>query len=173
VRGAIFDILGQFFTEETRVLDLYAGTGALGIEALSRGAGWADFVEQQPRCCAAIRENLTAAGLGDRAKVHCRAAGRAVAGLVGPYGLVFMDPPYARPPDPSLVRGLSAVGALEPDVRVVVEHARRTEVPADFGGLSLARQRRHGDTMISVFEPASRPALPYEGAASGQGGLSG
>src|SRR5688572_1974291 len=81
VRGAIFDIIGPYFDANDRVLDLYAGTGALGIEALSRGAGWADFVEQNRRTCAAIRDNLAATGLADRGRVHCRPVQQALSGL--------------------------------------------------------------------------------------------
>ena len=155
VRGAIFDILGQFFDEETRVLDLYAGTGALGIEALSRGAGWADFVEQQPRCCSAIRDNLEAAGLQHQGKVLCLPASRAVATLTGPYSLVFIDPPYAQPPDVSLVEVLLGHHALAPEARVIVEHARRTEMSGELAGLARTRQRRHGDTVLSIFSRAT------------------
>lgn len=152
VRGAIFDILGQFFDPETKVLDLYAGTGALGIEALSRGAGWADFVEQNARCCAAIRDNLKAAALSLRASVHCLPVARGIASLTGPYDLVFMDPPYAMEPDPSLAARL-----LRPGARVILEHSRRTAPPPEADGMGLIRQRRHGDTVISVYELQGAP----------------
>jgi len=160
IRGALFDILGQFFDADTKVLDLYAGSGALGIEALSRGAGWADFVEQEPRCCTAIRENLMAAGLQARAKVYCLSVARAVPRLPGPYDIIFMDPPYALPADLSLVTSLMERGA-----RIVLEHSRRTSPPREESGLILARQRRHGDTVISIFEA--------QGASVGQSGLPG
>jgi len=166
VRGAIFDILGQFFDPETRVLDLYAGTGALGIEALSRGAGWADFVERQPRCCEAIRKNLKATGLQEQGKVFCASVERTARSLAGPYALLFMDPPYAQAPDVSLVEDLLAVGALQDGSRVVIEHARQTAVPDSIGALDLLKQRRHGDTVISVF--GARSPLPL-GEGQGEG----
>lgn len=141
IRGAIFDILGQFFGADTRVLDLYAGTGALGIEALSRGAGAADFVEQNAKVCAAIRENLKAAGLQDQARVHCLSVGRA--SLTGPYDLIFMDPPYALESDLSLALPLLGDGG-----RLVLEHSRRSSPPQE----GVVKQRRHGDTVISIYE---------------------
>lgn len=146
VRGAIFDILGQFFDRDTKVLDLYAGTGALGIEALSRGAGWADFVEQNSKVCAVIRENLKATALQEHGRVHCLPVVRAP--LTGPYDLVFIDPPYAQQPELSRVAPLVAEGG-----RVVVEHSFRTTFPQRTMGLAIARQKRHGDTVISILEP--------------------
>jgi len=94
VRGAIFDILASLGADCTRVLDLYAGSGALGIEALSRGAHWCDFVEQDRAACAIIRENLALAGFQERTRVHCMSVEKALDRLDGPYDLVLMDPPY-------------------------------------------------------------------------------
>jgi 16S rRNA (guanine966-N2)-methyltransferase len=144
IRGAIFDILGQFFEVDTRVLDLYAGTGALGIEALSRGAGWADFVEQNAKVCAVIRENLNTAGLHGQARVHCLPVERA--SLTGPYDLIFMDPPYALEPDPSRALPLLGHGG-----RLVLEHSRRSSPPQE----RLIKQRRHGDTVVSIYGEAA------------------
>src|SRR5688572_24535053 len=96
VRGAVFSALEAMGADYTRVLDLYAGTGALGIEALSRGADWCDFVERDRVMAEVIRENLRLTGFDDRAKVYPVAAGRVQEGLVeGPYTLVLADPPYA------------------------------------------------------------------------------
>ena len=80
-RGALFSILESMATDWSSVLDLYAGTGSMGIEALSRGAGWADFVEQNPRCCATIKENLARAGLAAQAHVYCLSAIKAISFL--------------------------------------------------------------------------------------------
>jgi 16S rRNA (guanine966-N2)-methyltransferase len=144
IRGAIFDILGQFFDADTKVLDLYAGTGALGIEALSRGAGWADFVEQNAKVCAVIRENLKAAGFPESAKVYCLPVERA--SLAGPYDLIFMDPPYAYEPDITPTLALLRDGG-----RLVLEHSRRSSPSRDH----LIRQRRHGDTVVSFYGEAA------------------
>lgn len=152
VRGAIFDMVGPYFSAELRVLDLYAGTGALGIEALSRGAGWADFVEQQSRCCAALAQNLQRTGLRDRAGVHCMPARQALPRLSGRYGLALLDPPYAEPLDLQVLAGLAAGGVMLTGGTLVLEHSRRTPVAERYGRLCLLKQRQHGDTVISVFE---------------------
>src|SRR4030042_6735847 len=94
VRGAIFAILDSVATNWSRVLDLYAGTGALGIEALSRGAGWADFVEREVRCCNVIKENLEQTKLSESAHVYCCTVRKALSFLKEFYGIVLLDPPY-------------------------------------------------------------------------------
>ena len=151
VRGAIFDMIGPYFDEDDRVLDLFAGTGALGIEALSRGAGWCDFVEQNRRCAAAVKENLAATGLTAQARVHVRPVAQAVLELTGPYTLVLLDPPYAQGIDAGLLQALVDRGLLTPDTVVVAEHAWRTPVADAYGPLRRVRQKRHGDTCVSVY----------------------
>lgn len=152
IRGAIFSALASLGADLSRVLDLYAGSGALGIEALSRGAAWCDFVERDPRACALIRENLRSTGLQDQAGVHCTAVERAPARLQGPYTLVLADPPYA---DAAALSALEAV-ASSPLVEagttlLVLEHSARQEPPARLGPLSLVSQRRHGDSAVSIY----------------------
>ena len=94
VREALFAILESHEADLTHVLDLYSGTGAIGIEALSRGAQHCDFVEADARACDVIRENLRATGYAARASVHCAPVARALGRLAGPYTLVVADPPY-------------------------------------------------------------------------------
>lgn len=151
VRGAIFDMVGPFFGPEERVLDLYAGTGALGIEALSRGAGWCDFVEQNRRCVTAIHHNLHTTGLAARAQVFAGSVSAAISRLQGPYTLVLLDPPYAQGIDAAVVAALLDRGLLTPDTVVVAEHAWRVPAPEGFGPLRRVKQRRHGDTAISLY----------------------
>ena len=96
VRGALFSALDAAGADYTRVLDLYAGTGALGIEALSRGAGSCDFVEKDRQMADVIRENLRLTGFDGQAKVYPIAVERAIEGLEGAYTLVLADPrPHA------------------------------------------------------------------------------
>src|SRR3990170_477178 len=78
VRGAIFSILASLTDDWERVLDLFSGSGALGIEALSRGAGWVDFVDREPKCCAIIKDNLTKTKLAERAHVYCASVEKAL-----------------------------------------------------------------------------------------------
>ncbi len=150
VREALFSALGAL--DDARVLDLYAGSGALAIEALSRGAERAVLVDRDPRAVDVIRRNLDELGLGpDRAIVRRRDALRAVqdaAAARDAYDLVFIDPPYrlAAGLGPELSRLL--VPVLRPGARVVTESDRRAPLVLD--GLQDAPQRRYGDTVISI-----------------------
>jgi 16S rRNA (guanine966-N2)-methyltransferase len=143
VREALFSTLGALGGE--RVLDLYAGSGALAIEALSRGAGSALLVERDPRAVAVIRANLDALGLSEpEAVVH---AGPARGALRNTYDLVFLDPPYRSAPE--LGRELSA--ALGPLLaaggRVVSESDRRAPLELS---MPVIHERRYGDTLIRI-----------------------
>jgi 16S rRNA (guanine966-N2)-methyltransferase len=147
VREALFSVLGSL-VQDARVLDLYAGSGALGIEALSRGAASAVFVDRSPRAVAAIRANLDA--LGIEADVRRRDAGaalRAASARADAYDLVFLDPPYRRAA--GLGRELSEAlpAVLAPGARVVSESDRREPLEL---GFPLADERRYGDTVIRI-----------------------
>jgi 16S rRNA (guanine966-N2)-methyltransferase len=144
VREALFSILGD--VTGARVLDLFAGSGALGIEALSRGAASVTFVERDPRAVAAIRRNLDA--LGASAELVRGDALAFIRRRRGPYDLVFVDPPYdsaARLAGP-LAERLPAV--LANGARVVTESDKRE--PLDLP-LRLARERVYGDTRVAVY----------------------
>ncbi len=158
VREALFAILGDR-VEGARVLDLFAGTGALAIEALSRGARSAVLVEQAAPAVAVIRANLDALGLADEATVRRTKAETFLrAGGAGPFDLVFLDPPYAQGVGvlAGLLAGL-ARGALAPGATVVVESAARAEPPPWPPGLEPGRPRRYGDTALhpATFRPAA------------------
>ncbi|MGA9876507.1 MAG: 16S rRNA (guanine(966)-N(2))-methyltransferase RsmD [Solirubrobacteraceae bacterium] len=149
VREALFSMLGEL--DGAVVLDLFAGTGALGIEALSRGAERVVFVERDRAALRALRENLARLGLAEpEARMR---AGDALAALRAArkrgetYDLVFVDPPYAHTRD--LGDELSALlpGLLAPGARVVVESDRRA--PAELP-LRVVQQRRYGDTTITI-----------------------
>jgi len=151
VRGAIFSALESMGVELTRVLDLYAGSGALGIEALSRGGQWCDFVEKDARTCASIRENLAKTRFDGLAKVHCAPVERALARLEGPYTLVLADPPYAQEAAPSLERLVESGLAEAGGTVLVLEHSSREEGPGRLGGLSQVKTLRHGDSAVSIY----------------------
>ncbi len=151
VRGAIFDALASSDVDLSRVLDLYAGSGALGIEALSRGAQFAEFVEQDRGACAIIRENLARAGLQDRGRVHCLPVERALDRLEGPYSLVLVDPPYEDEGALKMVGRLAESPLVEEGSTLVLEHSWR-RLPADrWGPLVLVSRKRHGDTGVSIY----------------------
>ena len=152
VRGAIFSALHSLDADLTRVLDLYAGSGALGIEALSRGAAWCDFVEQSRTACAVIRENLASTGFADQAGVHCTTVQKALRLLTGPYTLVLADPPYADATAPAALEELAVSSLVERDRTVLVlEHSSRQAAPNHIGWWGLLSSRHHGDTGISIY----------------------
>jgi 16S rRNA (guanine966-N2)-methyltransferase len=149
-REALFGTLGSLLElAGARVLDLYAGSGAVGLEALSRGAGQALLVEAEPRAVAAIRANAAALGLAGRAEVaRARVDRLLAAGPAGePYQLAFVDPPYALP-DPELAAALAELagpGWLAAGAVVVVERSSRGAGPAWPLSLRPVKQRRYGD----------------------------
>lgn len=153
VREALFDML-QGELEGARVLDLYAGTGALAIEALSRGAQHADLVEADREAQALIRDNLDRTGLAARAQVLARRVEPAVAQLGGRYDVILADPPYADAAIASLLPDLAS--ALEPEGVLVVEHASRAAMPDEAPSLQLWKRRRHGDTTLSIYRKSSQ-----------------
>jgi 16S rRNA (guanine966-N2)-methyltransferase len=149
VKEAIFNLVGPAI-DGVNVLDLFAGSGALGIEALSRGAAAVTFVDREPRGLAILRQNLDALDLKARANV---VRGDVVRWLesspeqIKQAGFVFMDPPYE---DPVLDRALKAIDREVTGATVVVEHSKRQELPA-LARLQVDRQRRYGDTIVSVL----------------------
>jgi 16S rRNA (guanine966-N2)-methyltransferase len=155
VREALFSVLAD--VEGAHALDLYAGTGALGIEALSRGAADATFVESARHALIALRENLAALDLGGSASVVAQPVARAVTSLTGPFDLVFADPPYAIVGEvPLAIAALCERGALAPSARVVIEHASRDAAPLLEGFLARP-SRSYGDTMVTIFDAVKAP----------------
>jgi 16S rRNA (guanine966-N2)-methyltransferase len=148
VRGAVFNLLGQFF-EGGAVLDLYAGSGAMALEALSRGCERAVCVESDRRAAEAIRRNAAACGLEGRVEVREEPVERALERLgAGLFRLAFIDPPYASGPE----RALAGVGrVLAPGGVAVAEHDARRPPGDRHGALALADRRRYGDTGISIY----------------------
>ena len=150
VKQAIFNMVAPEI-EGADVLDLFAGSGALGIEALSRGAASVTFVDHQARGLAILRQNLDALGFKARAHVVRGDVVRWLAtspGAVGTAGIVFLDPPYD---DVVLDRALKALDAgVATDAVVVAEHSRRQRLP-ELSRLRVDRDRRYGDTMVTVL----------------------
>lgn len=157
VKQAIFNLVGPGIAG-AHVLDLFAGSGALGIEALSRGAAGVTFVDREPRGLAILRQNLDDLGLKERAHVVRGDVVRWLEGFpdeVQRAGLVFLDPPYD---DLVLDRALKVLDRELKDAMVVAEHSRRQELP-ELTHLEVDRQRRYGDTMVTVLlAPGARMA---------------
>jgi len=156
VRGAIFSIIQPMLAEEWRAVDLYAGSGALGIEALSRGAEWVAFVESDPRCCATIKANLDLTGLASLAKVYCCSVNRALSILQGPYDVVMLDPPYSDPALLGTVERAVASGVVGDGTTLVVQHSTRQPLPPAIGHFYLFSSRRYGDTCLSIYRQEAR-----------------
>lgn len=152
VKGAIFDAIMAMDADLDRVLDLYAGSGGLGIEALSRGAEHCDFVERDSAAAAAIRANLTATGFEGLAKVIQVMAEKATSRLSGQYTLVLADPPYEDAGAPAVIEGIAGSNLVIPGTTIlVVEHSSRGEPAGVLGPFSLVRSRRHGDSAVSIY----------------------
>jgi 16S rRNA (guanine966-N2)-methyltransferase len=160
VREAVFQILSARTDFTGRVLDLFAGSGGLGIEALSRGAEHATFVDSAKPAVAAVRANLLELGLEDRATVVAQDAvafaKRPLAEGVLPWSLVFVDPPYASDLATRAVLALPAA-SLAPNGVIIIEHDRRNAPPEALGSLLRTDQRRYGDNLISFFEVPQIP----------------
>jgi len=151
VKRAIFSVLENMATEWNHVLDLYAGSGALGIEALSRGAEWVDFVDHRRKCCDIIRANLKQIGETQRAHVYCCTANKALSFLDTRYDIIFMDPPYDDLSTGNLLGSLAGSTLPAENSTVVLCHANRIALEGVYDGLRLAKERRYGDTFISIY----------------------
>ncbi len=167
VREALFASLGDL--GGVRVLDLFAGSGALGIEALSRGAAALVLVERAALAAAAVRENLATLGVGGEARVlraDAVAAVRRLARAQERFDLVLLDPPWADPAEPErALRALATSGILAAGAALVVETARGRAL-APIPGLLAVEERRYGDTVLHRL--VHRPAGVTEGAGTGR-----
>lgn len=152
VREAIFNILGQRFDGE-RVLDLFAGSGALGLEALSRGAGSVTFVERDPRVAVVLRRNVESLGCRGACRIRLESAQAFVQkSQLNQYDIVFADPPYQAVPGVELWQQV-VQQLIAPQGWLVIESAARA--PVDLSGLSLLLDvRRYGDTSVHFARSA-------------------
>ncbi len=152
IKEALFSALESLDLDIDRVLDLYSGTGGIGIEALSRGASWADFVDQQRAACEVIKWNLAHTGFTSRAAVHQLPVPSIVNQAKKPYDLVIMDPPYA---DPDIADVLTSVGQsqlVESGTIIALGHWPKFSFDPSEGELRLIKRRCHGDSCFSIYE---------------------
>lgn len=149
LRGTLFDILGTRI-RGVRVLDGCAGTGAVGIEALSRGASHVEFVERDPRAVALIRRNVAHCELMERCSIRRAALPQDLSRDVAPYDLILLDPPYDAP-DIDAILSAAAV-RLAPEGLLVLERSRRADA-VNVSGLKSLRQVRAGDSVLEFFAP--------------------
>ncbi len=151
VRESLFNILGERVVGAL-VLDLFAGSGALGIEALSRGARGALFIDQEALSVAAIRRNLTHTSLEGCAQVvRARLPRARSVESRGPFDLIFLDPPYNRDLVAESLKWIDEASLCALGGRVVVEHSIKEELPDDLQNLKPLRQRHFGETALTIF----------------------
>lgn len=153
-REALFNVLshGPYPSlTDARVLDLFAGTGALGLEALSRGAARALFVEENPKARAIIRENVEALGLTGEAKIYRRDATRLGPNRAAPYDLVFLDPPYGKGLAEPAIASALAGDWVAAQAAIVVELAATDRLAPTPAGFDQTDHRRYGDTQILIL----------------------
>ncbi|MDA7428287.1 16S rRNA (guanine(966)-N(2))-methyltransferase RsmD [Primorskyibacter aestuariivivens] len=156
VRESLFSMLGggRFGNpfDDTRVLDLFAGTGALGLEALSRGAAEVAFVDDGRKSQKLIRANIALLGEQGRARLIARDATRLPVNEGAPFDLVFLDPPYGKGLGEKALITAMAQGWIAPDALIVWEEASAQTAP---DGFDLLESRRYGDTHITMLEPSA------------------
>ena len=154
VKEAIFSMIGPYF-EGGQVLDLFAGTGGLGIEALSRGMARAVFIDLERQSIEVVRRNIEAAGMTSRAEIHKNEASRAIKLLEKrgmKFELVFLDPPYKMKEADKLMREMAERGLLAPGAVIVVEHDARHAYSDTDRGFRLRRQALYGDTAVTIYD---------------------
>jgi len=156
LRESLFNILVHAFGDPVtgaRVLDLFAGTGALGIEALSRGAAFALFIDEGAEARALLRENVTALGLGGASRIFRRDATKLGAAYpVAPFSLAFLDPPYGHGLAAAALTSAFAGGWFTPDALIIVEEAAKAQFAAPEGFTEIDR-RRYDDTEFVFLRP--------------------
>ena len=162
----MFDILEHRYPghiDNARVVDLFAGSGALAIEALSRGARFALFIDNATEARALLRANVEALALGGVTRIwRADATKLGVAPAGGPFGLAFLDPPYGQNLAGPALASLVAGGWLGANALCIVEEAAKAEIVPP-RGLLLIDERIYGDTRIAILEPAAEPVPPTAG----------
>ncbi|MBD0380402.1 16S rRNA (guanine(966)-N(2))-methyltransferase RsmD [Paenibacillus sedimenti] len=153
VKEAIFSMIGPYF-DGGQVLDLFAGTGGLGIEALSRGMKKAVFIDIEKKSIDTIQHNLRAAGLVEQAEIYRNDAARALKALAKrgeKFELVFLDPPYKMKVTAELITAMEEQGLLDEQVVIVVEHDAQDVLIEAIGGLEQQRRAEYGDTAVTIY----------------------
>lgn len=153
VKESIFNIIGPYF-DGGIVLDLFAGSGGLGIEALSRGVQKAIFVEKDGRAFQTLQENIKKCRYEEVTETFKTDATRAVKGLIKreiQIDYLFLDPPYRKVEYYDLILTLIEAGKLSENAVIVCEHAAEVNLPSNYGSYSLSRQENYGGTIISIY----------------------
>lgn len=162
VKEALFDIFGER-VRGAIFLDLYAGTGAIGIEALSRGAEKSIFVESDSSLRRIIRENVSSLGFKEKAEVIGQNAEKFIKRAIRKgerFDIIFLDPPYHTGEMEKILRILSKGDVLNEDGVLVAEHFKKKSLPEKVGPLRLLKEYRYGDTVLSLFTSLPKTVIP-------------
>ncbi|MZQ81635.1 16S rRNA (guanine(966)-N(2))-methyltransferase RsmD [Paenibacillus sp. 5J-6] len=154
VKEAIFSMIGPYF-DGGQVLDLFAGTGGLGIEALSRGMDKAVFIDIEKKSIDTIQHNLQVAGLKDQAEIYRTDATRALKALAKreqQFQLVFLDPPYKMKVIVDLINTMEVQAIVEANTTIVVEHDSKDVLDDVIGGFKQQRRADYGDTAVTIYK---------------------
>jgi 16S rRNA (guanine966-N2)-methyltransferase len=153
VKESLFSVIEGYGRIRGRVLDLYAGTGQIGIECLSRGAEYVDFVEQGAAVCRVIADNLRHTKFEAQAKIHQMAVERFLRSYRGSptYNLVMMDPPYADPQIEATIKLIGSLPLHAPEGLFIVGHSPRVTLADEYGGLERIKFRQLGDSCFSIY----------------------
>lgn len=168
VTKSLFDILGQDL-EGIIFLDLFAGAGSVGLEALSRGAKHCTFVEKDPKCAAIITKNLKLLDIGAYSLITADvfAALKQIALQKQAYDIIFCDPPYDRELGKKSLKTLDAYAILHPTSVIILKHEKYESLPEEYGRLILFRQKKYGSTILSFYQLKEQPGETPPGADIG------
>jgi 16S rRNA (guanine966-N2)-methyltransferase len=154
VKETLFNKL-MGYLEDSRVLDLFSGTGNLAVECVSRGAAWVDLVENHPKSLEIIRKNLTGLGIVEGHKVHRRDAFQYIREYEGPaYDVVLADPPFTEKYAHDLATAIGSSALLHDNTLVVIEASAKERMDERYPGLNRLDQRKFGDKHLNFFERA-------------------
>ncbi|MFC0271170.1 16S rRNA (guanine(966)-N(2))-methyltransferase RsmD [Metabacillus herbersteinensis] len=153
VKEAIFNMIGPYF-EGGLAVDLFAGSGGLGIEALSRGIQTCIFVDREPKAISTIKNNLEACQLEEYSEVYRNDSERALKAIIKrelQFQLIFLDPPYKQQKMKALIHTVSENNLLSPNGFIVAEHGTDMELPREIGQFNILKFETYGDTAISIY----------------------
>ncbi|MFS0856933.1 16S rRNA (guanine(966)-N(2))-methyltransferase RsmD [Paenibacillus taichungensis] len=168
VKEALFSMIGPYFEGGT-ALDLFAGSGGLGIEALSRGMDKAVFVDLESKSIEVIRANLKATKLEDQAAIYRNDASRALKALAKrstQFDLVFLDPPYRMKNGDELMLTMHELDLLKPEATIVLEYESKYSYPEQFGPFEQTRKALYGETAVSIYYYAPAATTTEDGEPS-------
>ncbi|AII58941.1 MAG: 16S rRNA (guanine(966)-N(2))-methyltransferase RsmD [Dehalococcoides mccartyi] len=155
VRGAMMSMLEAIAEDWSEVLDIYSGSGSLGLEALSRGAGHVDFVEHERACCDIIKQNLETIGCAGQAHVYCLDVPKAMSLLGKQYDVILADPPYRNQQIGEVLEKLGNSSLIGENTVMAVTHSAHLTLAERYGRLTMLKEHRHGDSLIAIYRKDS------------------